>query len=231
MTRVADTPVAAEEPDVPAPHVVAFDIGEVLIDETRVWSVWADLIGTTPLTFAAALGAAIVQGEDHHAVFGHVAPNVTWTALTDEHERLLGGLQEIDLYADVRACLSTLRSAGYPVVLAGNQPSCRRAQLDALHLDVDDVVTSDDLGAEKPDPTFFRRLLEHLDLDDPAALLYVGDRVDNDMVPAHRMGLATCWVRRGPWGLLQDLPDDVEVDLVLEGLGELPELLTTWSRT
>jgi hypothetical protein len=37
-----------------------------------------------------------------------------------------------------------------------------------------------------------------------------------------------CWVRRGPWGQLQDLPDGVEADLALEGLGELPELLAAW---
>ncbi len=59
-------------------------------------------------------------------------------------------------------------------------------------------------------------------------MLYVGDRVDNDVVPAHDAGLRTCWLTRGPWGHLQDLPDDVEPDLVLEGLGELPLLLSRW---
>jgi FMN phosphatase YigB (HAD superfamily) len=59
-------------------------------------------------------------------------------------------------------------------------------------------------------------------------VLYVGDRVDNDVLPAFEAGLATCWLTRGPWGQLQELPDDVEPDLVLEGLGELPELLAAW---
>ena len=52
--------------------------------------------------------------------------------------------------------------------------------------------------------------------------------VDNDVLPASTYGMRTCWLRRGPWGQLQDLPDDVEADLVLEGLGELPLLLQEW---
>ena len=40
--------------------------------------------------------------------------------------------------------------------------------------------------------------------------------------------MATCWVTRGPWGQLQELPEDTEPDIVLEGLGELPELLDAW---
>jgi len=59
-------------------------------------------------------------------------------------------------------------------------------------------------------------------------VLYVGDRVDNDVLPAAEAGLATCWLTRGPWGQLQELPEDVEPDLVLEGLGELPELIAAW---
>lgn len=216
------------DPDGPAPSVIVFDIGEVLIDETRVWSVWADILGVTPLTFAAVLGAAIVQGEDHRATFPTVAPNVDWEEFVDEHERRYGGFQEQDLHGDVRPCLTELRDLGFRVVLAGNQPGLRSAQLRALDLPCDDLITSEELGAEKPDPAFFTALLAHLDLSDPTDVLYVGDRTDNDVLPAADAGLRTCWLTRGPWGLLQDLPDDVVPDLVLEGLGELPLLLDGW---
>jgi hypothetical protein len=45
-----------------APDVVVLDIGEVVIDETRVWSVWAELLGVSPATLMAVLGAAVVAG-------------------------------------------------------------------------------------------------------------------------------------------------------------------------
>jgi HAD superfamily hydrolase (TIGR01549 family) len=222
------TPELLPDPDGVAPRVVAFDIGEVLIDETRVWAVWAELLGVSPLTFAAVLGAAITQGGDHEAVFPHIAPNVDWVEFEDEHERRYGGFRPEDLYPDAATCLEELRSLGFTVIVAGNQPGRRAEQLRALQLPVDVLVTSDELGVEKPDPAFFTALLGLAEVQDPAEVLYVGDRVDNDLVPAAAAGLRTCWLRRGPWGHLQDVPAGVEPDLVLEGLGELPLLLSNW---
>lgn len=212
----------------PAPTVVVFDIGEVLVDETRVWAVWADLIGTSPLTFAAVLGAAVVQGEDHRAVFEHLAPNLDWRPLEATHEERYGGFREADLYGDVRPCLAAISAQDRTVLLAGNQPARRTEQLAALGLPVDGIVTSEDLGAEKPDPAFFDGVLRLAGV--PAdQVLYVGDRVDNDVLAATATGMRTCWLRRGPWGVLQDLPMDADADLVLDGLGELPHLLETWA--
>ncbi len=212
----------------PAPDVVVLDVGEVIIDETRVWSVWAELLGVSPGTLIAVLGAAVVQGGDHADAFSHVAANVDWTALEPEHEARYGGFRQDDVYPDVAPALTALRAQGMKVVLAGNQPLRRTAQLQALDLPVDDVVVSEELGAEKPDPAFFAAVLARLGIADAATVLYVGDRVDNDVLPAMEAGMATCWITRGPWGQLQELPEDVEPDLVLEGLGELPELLATW---
>ena len=48
---------------------VCLDVGETLIDETRVWSIWADVLGVPRLTFMAALGAAVERGGDHREVF------------------------------------------------------------------------------------------------------------------------------------------------------------------
>ena len=217
------------EPLPRAPRAVVFDIGEVLIDETRVWGVWAELIGVSPLTFAAVLGAAVAQGYDHRIVFAELAPNLDWTALEDEHEARYGGFADEDLYPDVRPCLEALRADGVTVVLAGNQPERRTAQLRALDLPVDAVATSDELGAEKPDDAFYDGVMSLLPDDvERDEVLYVGDRVDNDVLPAADAGMRTCWLRRGPWGALQTLPDDEDADLVLEGLGELPVLLADW---
>jgi FMN phosphatase YigB (HAD superfamily) len=219
---------ALPEPDGPPPEVVVFDIGEVLIDETRVWACWADILGVSRLEFAAVLGAAIAQGQDHEAVFEHVAPNVEWEAFIEEHERRYGGFQPTDLYPDVTLCLSELQELGFRVLLVGNQPARRHAQLAALELAVDGIATSDELGAEKPATPFFESVLRLAETSDPTDVLYVGDRVDNDILPAMDFGMSTCWIRRGPWGVLQELPDGAEPELVLDGLGELPLLLSQW---
>lgn len=212
----------------PAPQVVVFDIGEVLIDETRVWSVWAEILGVSPLSFAAVLGAAIVQGEDHHSTFAHIAPNFDWREFEDEHERRYGGFRDEDLYADVRPCLDELVGMGITVAIAGNQPARRREQLRALALNHAVLATSEDLGHDKPDPAFFAAVLDAVGVADASQVLYVGDRIDNDVLPAEAFGMRTCWLRRGPWGQLQDIPEDHDADLVLDGLGELPLLIAEW---
>ncbi|MBW3621664.1 MAG: HAD-IA family hydrolase, partial [Actinobacteria bacterium] len=194
----------------------------------RVWSCWADIIGTTSFTFAAVMGAAISQGADHADVFAHIAPNVDWHEFEDEHERRYGGFLPGDLYQDVHTCLSELRELGFRVGIAGNQPARRREQLLALDLPHDHLVTSADLGVDKPAPAFFTAVAELVGAASPDQVLYVGDRIDNDVLPAATAGMRTCWLRRGPWGQLQEPPEDLEPDLVLEGLGELPLLLSQW---
>jgi HAD superfamily hydrolase (TIGR01549 family) len=221
-------PEAAAERDGPAPRFVVFDIGEVLIDETRVWATWADILGVSSLTFAAVLGAAIAQGADHREVFPHLAPNTDWAQFQDEHERRYGGFHRDDLYADALPCLAELIELGFGVTIAGNQPVRRREQLLALGLPHDHLATSADLGHDKPSTGFYTAVLELVGAAEPAQVLYVGDRIDNDVLPARAFGMRTCWLRRGPWGQLQEPPEGLEPDLVLEGLGELPLLLQQW---
>lgn len=211
----------------PPPRAVVLDVGEVVIDETRVWSVWAELLGVSPFTLHAVMGAAIVQGLDHELALAEVAPNTDWRELSALHEDRYVGFQPGDVYPDVRACLAEFAAAGLRTVLAGNQPQQRREQLLALDLGADEVVTSDGIGVEKPDPGFFEAVVAIAEAP-TAEVLYVGDRVDNDILPAAAAGLSTCWLRRGPWGRLQDLPEEVEADLVLDGLGELATLVRSW---
>ena len=84
------------------------------------------------------------------------------------------------------------------------------------------IATSDDWGAAKPDPAFFRRMIEVVPFD-PGSILYVGDRLDNDIVPASAAGLRTALVRRGPWAWVQrDDPDACRVpDMRVDSLAEL----------
>lgn len=89
-------------------------------------------------------------------------------------------------------------------------------------LPVDLVASSASLGVRKPDPRFFERVVELCDR--PAAeIAYVGDRVDNDVVPAAAAGMVAVHVRRGPWGHLQDVDGTASVQL--DSLAELPEAL------
>ena len=95
-----------------------------------------------------------------------------------------------------------LKAAGYRVAITANQPARRHAELEALGIEVDAMGMSDAMGVHKPDPAFFARTLELIGSPDPATVAYVGDRVDNDVLPAAAAGMRAVWIRRGPWGLL-----------------------------
>jgi FMN phosphatase YigB (HAD superfamily) len=58
-------------------------------------------------------------------------------------------------------------------------------------------------------------------------ILYVGDRLDNDIRPAAAAGLRTALIRRGPWAVIQQHdPDTATIpSMRLDSLAELPGLL------
>jgi FMN phosphatase YigB (HAD superfamily) len=77
------------------------------------------------------------------------------------------------------------------------------------------------MGVAKPEPPYFARVLELLGDPDPASVAHVGDRVDNDVIPALTAGFRSIWIRRGPWGFIQRLPDGVRPTAVIDSLAEL----------
>lgn len=59
------------------------------------------------------------------------------------------------------------------------------------------------------------------------SILYVGDRLDNDVLPARRAGMRTAFLRRGPWGLIQGgRPEASVADLSIASLMVLTEAMT-----
>jgi HAD superfamily hydrolase (TIGR01549 family) len=209
-------------------RAVWFDVGEVLINETREYHTWADWLGIPRHTFSAVFGAVIARGEDYRTVFQHFRPGFDLD--TERQARIDAGLGEYlnadDLYPDVRPCLHTLQEAGYFVGIAGNQTTRAGRFLRELNLPCDILATSDDWGAAKPDPEFFARLIQASG-HPPHEILYVGDRLDNDLRPAATAGLHTAAVKRGPWGYITYQPGTT--DLELDSLAALPGELKNYN--
>jgi HAD superfamily hydrolase (TIGR01549 family) len=201
---------------------VCLDVGETLIDETRIWSLWADVLRIPRLTFMAALGAIIARGGEHSDVFGVFGLQAAqWRTLLPEVEERYGGFGEADLYPDARRTLAALAGGGYRVAVLANQPASRSAELRALGIAPEVLAMSDELGVAKPAPEFFARALELMG-DPPAAeVAYVGDRMDNDVLPAQGAGLRAIWLRRGPWGVIQEPPPGSQPALTVDTLDEL----------
>jgi len=210
-------------------EAVFFDVGETLVDETHYWWAWADWLGIARHTFSAVFGAVIAAGKDHRETFQVLRPG--FDLAVERERRAAAGQPEIfaeeNLYRDARPCLRELQASGFRIGLAANQTAQVEQILKALKLPVDVIGTSDGWGVSKPSPGFFDRVIEEAGVA-ASSVLYVGDRLDNDIRPAQKAGIATALVRRGPWGHLLRLPEvEDRCQFRLDGLAELPARVAT----
>ncbi|WP_280272685.1 HAD family hydrolase [Nocardia wallacei] len=207
---------------------VVFDVGETLVDETREYGTWADWLGVPRHTFASVFGAVIANGLDYRETFQVFQPGFD---LARERQARAGAGKpesygEEDLYADVRPALSKLQELGVWVGIVGNQTVRSGQILRSLELPTDFIATSDDWGVEKPSAEFFAKVVEVAPCS-AEQIVYVGDRIDNDVAPAKKAGMRTAYIQRGPWGwILRDKQEVADLsDWKIRDLTELPEIV------
>jgi FMN phosphatase YigB (HAD superfamily) len=216
----------------PPLRAVLFDLGETLVSEERSWEAWADWLQVPRARLFAVMRTVIEQGDHHRRIFEILRPDVDVEA--EEAKRASAGVpshEELyDFYPDALGCLATLRAAGLRVGVAGNQHASVEAWL-RRRLEPEDLIASSGAwGVQKPCPAFFARLIE-LANEPPEAIAYVGDRVDNDVLPAADAGLVTVFVRRGPWAQVHAHWPGVErADIRAEDLTVAAQALIAWGR-
>jgi HAD superfamily hydrolase (TIGR01662 family) len=213
---------------------VVFDVGETLVDETREYGTWADWLGIPRHTFSSVFGAVIALGMDYRDAFQYF--RLDFNLDVERAERANAGQPELfddsDLYQDVRPCLAALRDMGIWIGVAGNQTLRAGEILRKLDLPADMIATSEEWGSAKPDIAFFRALVSAAPCE-AGRIIYVGDRLDNDLKPAKAAGMRTAFIRRGPWGYIWERHPDMETaaDWRLASLAELPPIVAEVNRS
>lgn len=210
-----------------AARSVVFDVGETLLDETRQWSTWASWLGVPPFTLMVALGAVLAQGRPFTDVFALFDPELNIDAEI-ERRRARGQaviISREDLHPDVEPAMRELASAGHRLFLAGTMTSYERAELIALGLPVESVLSHEMLGARNREPAFFAALAARIAtaLGD---VTYVGHRLDTSKVAADRAGVDYVYLPRGPIAALKQGTDaDRRATRRVATLTDLPRLL------
>lgn len=215
---------------------VFFDVGEVLMDERPTNRAWAEVVAAVLGEQGETVSVADVLGAQLAAAAGGFSDPKQGAV------RLLTGRDE-DLYPLIRArgwplldepfgdavpTLLGLEAAGFRLGLIANQrkaEAAARLEWSGLldHFEV--CVLSGDVGLMKPDPAMFRLALQMAGCSASEAVM-VGDRPDNDIAPAKRLGLGTVRVRRGlHMGYTPRTPDE-EADEEIRDLGELLAVLS-----
>ena len=101
-------------------------------------------------------------------------------------------------FSDAFDTLEGLRARGYRMGIIANQVvgTAERLENFGLLKYFDVIAASAELGVAKPDRAIFQKALESAKCQ-PQCAVMVGDRLDNDIIPAKALGMRTVWIRRG----------------------------------
>ena len=130
----------------------------------------------------------------------------------------------LDLLHENKQVLEHLKQAGYPMVLVSNfygniNQVLKDAEIDGYFKD---VIESAVVGVRKPNPAIFALGVCALDL--PASqVLVVGDTYGKDIIPAHKLGCHTLWIKGLQWEEKQ--VDESIPDGIIRKLSEMEEFL------
>ena len=129
------------------------------------------------------------------------------------------------LYADTFEVLDEL-SKKYKIGVIANQSlgAVQRLEQKGILKFIDLVIASAEEGVSKPDKRIFEIALSRAECNAENAVM-IGDRIDNDIVPAKQMGMKTIWVKQGfgkYWNVVgEEEKADYEVDNLISILSLL----------
>ena len=196
---------------------IFFDLGSTLIDETEVYQQrFRETVRGSDVSVSRFRDTAVrfwadgLDGYPEAAAFFHL-PKAPWRS---EYEYL---------FADCASVLGTLKARGYRLGVIANQVPGTAERLrnwDILQY-FDVIAPSAELGMAKPDPAIFLWALQKAGCK-PENAAMIGDRIDNDILPAKALGMKTIRVLTGPASTYR--PSDDPADHTIPSLSALSDL-------
>lgn len=140
-------------------------------------------------------------------------------------------LATLDLFEKregIEDVLRWLHGRGLKLGVVANQPQRKIEVLERAGLAryFTDLQMSEGIGARKPSPEIFRHVCGALDVE-PAQCVMVGDRIDNDIAPANRLGMTTIQLRAGRHRDQRPIAAEDFADFVVEDCAGLQAALAS----
>lgn len=198
---------------------IFFDVGSTLIDESKAYE-------------ERLKSVARMANVSYEYVYQ--------TALVFYKENKKGDLEIIKLldvkrpkwrhdceipYSETEACLRKL-SQKYDIGVIANQSLGTEERLKAFGIlqYIRLVVASAEEGTAKPDRRIFEIALNRADCK-PQHAVMVGDRIDNDIIPAKALGMKTIWVKQGFGKYWKKTSEREQADYEVDDLSEIMKIL------
>lgn len=121
----------------------------------------------------------------------------------DEEAKAFGNsVGDWPVFADTQEALKRLQKRFKLVILSNvDRTLFERTLTNQMpEITFDAIYTSQEIGSYKPDPKNFEYLIEHCEKDlgvQKDKIIHTAYALPHDLVPAHKAGLASCWIERG----------------------------------
>lgn len=195
-----------------------FDVGSTLVDESKVYEKrMRSVAKAANVTYEYAFETAMNFYKQNKK--GDLE-----TIKLLNVEKPKWSFEDETLFSDTEECLKRL-SQKYKIGVIANQSLGTENRLENFGIlkYIDLVIASAEEGVAKPDRRIFEIALERSNCK-PSDAVMIGDRIDNDIIPAKMVGMRTVWIKQG-YGRYWNITNDNEnADYVVDSLTELCDI-------
>lgn len=202
-----------------------FDMGSTLLDETDSYKSW--------FANAANLVNGAISAEDIEKEYcagmaryeATVVGQLKQFGFTGNSTNHLYPSELDKPYPEAKAVLERL-SKSYHLGIIANQKHGAEQRLEGYGIRqfFDVIISSAETGFVKPDPRIFELAFQQAECKPDEAVM-IGDRPDNDIYPAKRIGMKTIRIKQGYAACQEPRSEEYEADITIGSLGELPAVL------
>ena len=199
---------------------IFFDLGSTLVDETDCYKSRIDYAVNSKNLNREEFMAKVYESAKTSATPIKVACSFYNVELPQWDNSLE------KLYSDTKRVLKIM-SKKYKLGIIANQSLGTKERLDNWGIGkyFDIIVASAEAECAKPDLKIFNLALEQAGCK-PNEAVMIGDRLDNDVVPAKQLGMKTVWVRQGFAKYLSVSNETEQPDFIIGSIGDVLDILT-----
>ena len=201
--------------------VLFFDVGYTLVNEDAVWEKRCQEQAETQEAKMLGLSARDIY---HEIEIASILRKPQFRTLLDKYnfKEVAPYRTELEkLYEEAPAIIKAL-SQKYELGIIANQLDGLKERLQAFGLlkYFKYIISSWDVQLMKPDIRIFEHALDKANCR-PQEACMIGDRLDNDILPAKALGMKTVWIKQGFGALQKPLSKSEEADYTINNLTEL----------
>ncbi|HEM3176840.1 TPA: HAD-IA family hydrolase [Streptococcus suis] len=177
---------------------IFFDLGSTLLDEEAAYGYYIDKCVKKLESLDIEVSSDSYKKKMVEYAHKSLDPiRATWQYFSPTEPRPLWTNKGVKLYPGAKVVLETL-SKYYRLGIIANQSATVRALLEEWGIEsyFQLIILSEEVGLSKPDSTIFKLALQKANTT-ANRVVYVGDRYDNDIVPAKSLGMRAVRILTG----------------------------------